>query len=470
MELKVAELLLDPMNPRTGASGSQRVAINGLIAEGTSQLLALADDILSQEILNPAESPIAVREDGHYVVIEGNRRLACLKLLRNPDLADDPKIAARFRALATRGRGPDTIDAWVAEDRESAAHWIRLRHTGENAGVGVRSWNTEQQVRFTRQKNTQAGRAMVFAEGVGAAFGSDREVLDALRAAIDRSLTTVGRVISDPDVRHAFGFDIRGDELIFRHARRATRAALLRLLRDLKAFPVGKFMSKEDRSDYVQEVKADLPGADSLLPTPARPEKLPEDDEAPDASDDDSDPTSTEADQDGETNSGGNDSGSGEDGSTVPARPTREDKVIYEGLRLKHVKVRSKKTLREAQTIKIDDAPHVCAVMLRVVLELVLTEAGVRFKWFAESEHLDKKVVAAVKQLDPDYQSTRSANPDLKNAYNASARDRGGVGIVDLHAAVHSIERVASTSDVRARSADFMPLLVAIDSLLGQNP
>ncbi|MEN1977067.1 hypothetical protein AAHH18_18230, partial [Cellulomonas sp. P4] len=448
--------------PRTGASDSQRAAINALIDEGPGQLLALADDILTQEMLNPAESPIAVHEDGHYVVVEGNRRLACLKLLRNPDLADDPKVAAQFRALAARGTGPDEVEPWVAADRQSAAHWIRLRHTGENGGVGVRSWNPEQQQRFTRQKHTQAGRALIFADGVRGAFADDSELLQALDAATQRSLTTVGRVVSDPHVRRAFGFEIHGEDVAFHHNRRATRIALLQLLRDLGAFPVSKFFTKDDRSTYVQASKAHLPGADSLLPHPVTADALPPDTSGNGSDDKDDDASDTEA--DGQDATGQTKTGSGK-----RTRPTREEAVVYEGLRLRHVAPRTRKTLGEAQKLTINDAPHVSSVMLRVVLELVLTEAGLRFKWFKESEPLDKKVVAAIRRLDPNYLGPK-ANPELKNAYNASARDRGGVGIIDLHAAVHAIDKIASTSDVRARSADFRPLLVAIDELLGQNP
>lgn len=462
MDLQVAKLLLDTTNPRIGTSESQRDAINALIRDGTSQLLALAGDILTQGILNPAESPVVVYEGGHHVVIEGNRRLACLKLLRNPDLADDPRVATQFRTLAKRGRGPDKISVWVAPSRGAAVHWLQLRHTGENAGVGVRAWNSEQQVRFSRNKSSQATRAVVLVDALETAFADDEELLAALLAARG-SLTTLGRVVSDPDVRRAFGFDFHGNNLIFHHDRRASRIALLRLLGDIAKNSVGKFMSKNDRSAYVQEAKADLPSADSLLPTAAGSADLPKDIENYRVGDPEGTTTSAEIDR----------------GSTDPiplkkersgggARSTREDQYIYEGLRLKHVAVRTKKTLNEAQAAKIDDAPHVCAVMLRVVLELVLTEAGLQYQWFQENVPLDKKVVAAIQQLDPDYQSSK-ANPELKNAYNASARDRGGVGIIDLHAAVHSFDRVASTSDVRARSADFRPLLVAIDAMIGQN-
>lgn len=466
MELNVSELLLDTENPRIGGSDSQRTAINALIAEGSGQLLALAEDIVTRETLNPAESPIAVTEDGKHVLIEGNRRLACLKLLQNPDLADDPKVAAQFRGLAKTGTGPQTVEVWLAPSREEANHWIRLRHTGENGGVGVRTWSTEQQQRFSRRSSTQAGRAVTFADSVAVAFFSDDELLELLREVRGRSLTTLGRVVSDPEVRRAFGFDIQGDRLEFLHDRAASRAALLRLLRDIAGHPVSKFMSKGDRRDYVQEAKESLPGAGSLLPAPATPEDLSIQDGAAHVSSES--PVSAFTGEDvSESRLPAEAPDPGKLAGRAPS--TRDERVIYQSVRLRHVAVRTRNTLKEAQRLQINDAPHVCAVMLRVVLELVLTEAGERMGWFGEGEKLPMKVVKSVRKLDPDYQSPR-ANPALKNAYTASAKEQGGVGIIDLNSAVHAFNKVASTSDVRARSADFAPLLVAIDELLGENP
>ena len=408
MEFTPAELLLDVTNPRFEPTANQRDAINGLLAD-RDKMLALAGDIVEKNMLNPAESPIVVEENGSKVVVEGNRRLACLKVLMNPDLADDARTRSAFEKLAVKGTGPDRIEVWLAPSREAARPWIELRHTGQNGGVGVNPWTTEQQHRFDRRRGTQADRALTFTDGVASAFTGDKEVLDALQAAKSRAVTTVGRVVADPDLRGAFGFDLVGGELLFLHDRAAMRQALLRLLRDLANNPVGTFMGKGDRRDYYQKIaSADLPDKDSRLP------------------------------------------------QAMPAAELPTDPTELDG--------------HEAQAVNIDDAPHVSAVMLRVILELVLTEAGGRYGWHLESDKLHQRVTKTIKELDPDCDSSSKCNKKLQPAYVAGNVGRGGVAIVDLNQAVHNFDKIASPADVRARSADFGPLLVAVDQYFGQNP
>ncbi|SMO43484.1 hypothetical protein [Propioniciclava tarda] len=448
MEFTPAELLLDVTNPRFEATASQREAINALLAD-REKMLALAADIGDKGMLNPAESPIVVEEDGARIVVEGNRRLACLKVLANPDLADDPKIRAAFERLAQRGPGPARIDVWVAPSRDAARHWIELRHTGQNGGVGVNPWTTEQQHRFDRKLGTQADRALTFTDGVAVAFAGDKEMTDALRQAKARSITTIGRVIADPDVRAAFGFDLHNGQLVFLYERAAIRRSLLRLLRDLAANTVGTFMSKEDRRDYTKDAVSDQPTKETRLAKPVQASEL-----AP----------VTDSDDDERAGKG----------SPVESKPkskmTKDERVIFETVKLKYVANRTKITLSEAQRVAIEDAPHVGAVMLRVILELVLSEAGQRYGWCAESDKLHQKVVKAIRILDPDCDNSSKCDRKLQPAYISSNTGKGGVAIVDLNQAVHNFSKVASSSDVRARSADFGPLLVAVDTYVGQNP
>ncbi|MGW1740590.1 hypothetical protein ACWCPQ_17470 [Nocardia sp. NPDC001965] len=84
----IESLLLDERNPRFAEEvDSQEAAITELLAGAHSKLVNLAQDIAREGTLNPTELPVVVNEDGDLIVVEGNRRLAALKLLRNPELA-----------------------------------------------------------------------------------------------------------------------------------------------------------------------------------------------------------------------------------------------------------------------------------------------------------------------------------------------------------------------------------------------
>ena len=94
--------------------------------------LFLAKKIADAGGLYPNESLVVVIEDGKKIVVEGNRRLASLKLLNSPDLAPEPMIA-RFRTLSHSigQQAIEKVDIVVAPSRAAAAGLIVSRHTGD---------------------------------------------------------------------------------------------------------------------------------------------------------------------------------------------------------------------------------------------------------------------------------------------------------------------------------------------------
>jgi hypothetical protein len=92
--ISVTTLQLDPQNPRIPPT-DRELTQPELIAE-----LVEHDDVygLAKEIVEqgywPLESLIAVKEGSKSIVVEGNRRLAALKVLINPTLAPEPYLLA----------------------------------------------------------------------------------------------------------------------------------------------------------------------------------------------------------------------------------------------------------------------------------------------------------------------------------------------------------------------------------------
>lgn len=84
-----ANLLIDEENPRISQpNAGQHKAMQALARHQGQKLLKLATDIVHYG-LNPSELPIVMPfkdELERYVVLEGNRRLAALKALENPEL------------------------------------------------------------------------------------------------------------------------------------------------------------------------------------------------------------------------------------------------------------------------------------------------------------------------------------------------------------------------------------------------
>src|SRR5215813_9665286 len=96
MDLTIDELLLDLENPRISKAESQREALQKIIEDQDVKLVVLAESIVLDG-LNPMDRWLVIRspsERGKYVVLEGNRRLATIRILHNPAILNDLEVRA----------------------------------------------------------------------------------------------------------------------------------------------------------------------------------------------------------------------------------------------------------------------------------------------------------------------------------------------------------------------------------------
>src|SRR5262249_12785674 len=139
-----------------GEQSSQRDALHVITRQQGLKLCNLAEDIVDKG-LNPTELIMVTPADelGIHTVLEGNRRIAALKLLNSPELLRSVGLRSaleeRFRGLQQRAKQegglPSTIRCAVVA-RADSTHWIQLKHTGENEGVGIVTWDGMARQRF----------------------------------------------------------------------------------------------------------------------------------------------------------------------------------------------------------------------------------------------------------------------------------------------------------------------------------
>ena len=204
----VADLMLDHENPRHEPVRTQRDAVNALLDEGGDKIVKLAEDIVAHG-MNPSDNLLILRKhprSSTYIVVEGNRRLAAVKLLHNPGLASRDKFVRKFRQLAAVGSPPDELRCSVVASRQEAKHWQLLRHGGERGGVGVIPWSTVAAQRFGGKRGNQADYGMIFADAVAKAYQKNTELQDDITAVRKDKITTLGRLVQDPEVRTVLGF------------------------------------------------------------------------------------------------------------------------------------------------------------------------------------------------------------------------------------------------------------------------
>ena len=149
LETDITSLSLDPLNPRLpelGHMATEREIIAELIEH--EDVYELTKQIASQGYY-PTEVLVCIEENGEFRVVEGNRRLASLKLLISPALAPDGKVAA-YRKLATNALPlPKQITVVKAPSRADTVPLIMNRHNrqgvkelGSDSTVQIRQFPT----------------------------------------------------------------------------------------------------------------------------------------------------------------------------------------------------------------------------------------------------------------------------------------------------------------------------------------
>jgi hypothetical protein len=283
----------------------------------------------------------AARPSGKFIVLEGNRRLAALKILRNPavlaDLAIGVAARRRFERLAEAfAAAPiEQVDCFIVADQADAALWIQQRHTGENEGRGIVNWSGIARSRFRGQH--PALQALDFALEHG-----DFSVDD--RAAIDRfPITTLERLLSTPSVRKRLGLEIVGKRLTTQLPEAEAIRPLQKIIKDLMHGKVNvtKLKSKAQQEEYISSISRNLPDL-SKATMPAR-EIL------------SSQPPGAAAAQ---------------AAARRKARQPIRKVLIPKNAALRVTNPKIQEILNELQSLKLDQAPHAISVLFRVFLEI----------------------------------------------------------------------------------------------------
>ena len=261
--LPISNLLVDVNNPRLAdIQSNQTEAIRAIASQQKSKLLALANDIIEHGT-DPSTLPIVApieRGSEHYVVLEGNRRIAVLKILENPDIvlgAVDNKLYQAFVELSKEyQKDPIKIlPCVILDEDEDITHWLELRHTGENKGAGVVKWGGGETARFRQRSGNKEFHMQVldFLESRGDIKSYERKKVP---------VTSLKRLLTTPYVRTKLGIDLKDGEIVTRFNDNQVAKGLKRVVKDLAtgAVPVKKIYTKEDRIKYIDDITAeDLP-------------------------------------------------------------------------------------------------------------------------------------------------------------------------------------------------------------------
>ena len=270
--LDLDELALDLENPRISKADSQNGALQKILEDQDVKLVVLAESIAADQ-LNPMDRWLVIKsptERGKYIVLEGNRRLAALRILTNPAVLKVLEVRApikrRFEELAETFdiKAIEPIDCFEVADRTEGAPWLTQRHSGENKGRGIVGWSGIATARF-RGKDP-ALQALDLVMSHGGLSDDEKELVEG-----HFPISTLDRLLSTPAVRAKLGLEIADSKLLTRLEPSETIKPLRRMVLDLAAqeINVTKLKSKEQQLAYVGKFGKDLPDLSKTAATKA---------------------------------------------------------------------------------------------------------------------------------------------------------------------------------------------------------
>ena len=210
--IDITDLNINIENPRFEMVGNQRAAIKTMIEDQGDKLFKLADDI-TNEGLNPGD-PIFItkheKQTSHFNVLEGNRRVTALKLLENPDLIPETNksLLNKFKKLTEQySKKPlEKVPCILFDEEKEAEHWIELKHTGQNDGVGTVVWDAQQKARYDERVKGTSSYALQIIDFLQKEDSVNSELKQKLNKLKSSSLQ---RLATDPDFRRVSGIDIK---------------------------------------------------------------------------------------------------------------------------------------------------------------------------------------------------------------------------------------------------------------------
>lgn len=261
----LSDLNINIENPRFEMVGNQREAIKTMIEDQKEKLVKLAEDIVNDG-LNPGD-PIFItkheRQDNQYNVLEGNRRVTALKLLENPDLIPETNksLLGKFKKLSEQYSkvAIEKVPCIIFDDEKEAEHWIELKHTGQNDGIGTVGWDAQQKARFDERVKGTSSYALQIIDFLHKEDTVDVELKRNLNKVKSSSLQ---RLATDPDFRRVAGIDIKDGKVVTRYDPSEVAKPLSKVANDLLRddFTVKDIYYKDDRLLYLETFKkSDLP-------------------------------------------------------------------------------------------------------------------------------------------------------------------------------------------------------------------
>lgn len=433
--IPLANLRLNKENDRHGPLPSEHECIEWLLEHHRDHMINLAIDI-AEHGLSPIEGilvlPSSDEAPGDFDVWEGNRRVAAMKLLHDPNRCHDAKIRRRFSNIRSKAEAPiaDTIECTVAPSVEEAERLIELRHQGKQEGVGTLGWNARQKERH-QQRRGKKGR-----------YSYSYQLVDAVKDKVDTDLgeqvsdsrfpiSTLDRILKNSKAREFLGLSTEAGEPTRLIEEKETLKGLTKILQDVAdGMPVREVYNSDAIQDYLGTFKrTETPNRRKVLSDP-QPLSAPGGAPAPKKK------------------------------RSVRQLDRDRKRLIPSSVTYRITHPRVNEIYRELRRLDVSTSRNAVAVLFRVFLELsiecYLDEHGVRFK---PGDKLRQKARKAVDHMDKNGWLNRRGRKGIDTAIDS----RNTTHAVDtFHAYVHNGSFHVVPSDLNVAFDNLRPFFDAL--------
>ena len=443
IKLKIDDLVLDTDNPRITHAEGQQQALQKVVKDQKGKLIKLAESIVERGF-SPIEKFMVMEVSAkprRYVALEGNRRVAVVRLLTNPavmtGLVMPPGMQRPMEELAKIfvRSNVEPIDAFEVGSREEGRYWIELRHNGEDEGRGVVGWKPITAARWRKKEPAIQAFDLVMEHG-----GFTEDLAEDIRAGF--SLTTLRRLLDSKDVRAELGLDVENGQLTSPLLGSEIIKPLKRMILDIASKSVNsrKFNKTEKMLEYVRKFKSpDRP--DFSKKVPSRPVEGIQKAEFTKQK-----ATTTQTKR-----------------SSVPDRK----QIVPKNCQINVSSSRISEIYKELKTLKLDEANNAIAVLMRVFLELsvdhFLEQKNISLTFPVQGQgekdkRLDKKLAEAVEIMVSAGVPKRNLDPILRSI----SVQRNPLNIDLLHMYVHNRFATPIRSELTAAWDQAQPLFEKI--------
>jgi len=439
LDINITNLLIDTKNPRLdNTPEGQADAIRAIAVSQGKKLRVLAQHIISNG-LNPIENILVIpenRSSDRYIVLEGNRRIAALKILDNPEIIHDVVDNATyssFRKLSKLFRDDPiySVTCTVFDTRAEANLWIELKHTGENNGAGTVQWGASEVEKFKLEMHGQTSPALQILDML-----LNKKCIS-LATKQQLPITNLQRLIQTPYVRKMLGITIEGGRVV---PATDTEEMLKRLKVVVEALARGDIKVSdlylaEDRISYINSIFNSPP------PPITKPSShglgVPE-------------PTTPGAKQDTTK----------KHRSIKPLQKLRKT-LIPAKTRLEIGNERINQIYHELRKLNVENFTNSVSITFRVFLELSVDDYSDRNGLgLSERDSLSHKMLKVAEDLKA---RGKLSDSQLKPVRRAAQKDYFlGTTVSTMHQYVHNRYFFPSTSDVLAAWDNLEPFFIAI--------